>query len=198
MPEETKPPTLPEAPVTATPAQQPRMNFRIGEEFGTAKKNLPPWRIVAIGVGVVVVAWGIAALLQRPQTSAVGSIDDVVAVEIPDQNSTMVAINVSFQNHGTKPFWIHTIQSEVETSNGKFSDDAASPIDLQRYYQAFPALKAHAIEPLQREAKINPGGEIKGTIIVSFPVTQDGFINRKALRVIIQPYDQAVPLVLSK
>ena len=43
-----------------------------------------------------------------------------------------------------------------------------------------------------------PGGQIKGTIIVSFPITPDAFASRKSLKVTIQPYDQPVPLVLVK
>jgi hypothetical protein len=35
-------------------------------------------------------------------------------------------------------------------------------------------------------------------VVVSFPVTQDGFDKRKSLSVVIQPYDQPLPLVLTK
>jgi hypothetical protein len=198
MPEDI--PSPPPAPPTA-PASAPSESgtpFHIGEEFGTAKKNLPPVKIVLIGVAVIAVIAIVASLVQRPHSATTGSIDDVVSVEIPDQNSIMVAINVSFQNNGTKPYWIHTIKADLDTSSGSFSDDAASPVDFDRYFQAFPTLKQHALDPLQREAKINPGGLIKGTIIVAFPVTPDAFMNRKSLKVTIQPYDQPVPLVLTK
>ena len=172
--------------------------FRIGEEFGTAKKNLPPVKIVIIGVAVVAVVAIVAALLQRPHSATTGSIDDVVSVEVPDQNMVMVAINVSFQNNGVKSYWIHTIKADLDTTTGSFTDDAASPADFDRYFQAFPVLKQHALAPLEREAKINPGGRIAGTVIVTFPVTPDAFANRKSLKVTIQPYDQPVPLVLTK
>jgi len=172
--------------------------FHIGEEFGTAKRNLPPVKIVLIGVALIAVIALVASLTQRPHSATAGSIDDVVSVEIPDQNSIMVAINVSFQNNGTKPYWIHTIKADLDTTSGSFSDDAASPADFDRYFQAFPSLKQHALVPLQREARINPGGQIKGTVIVAFPVTPDAFTQRKSLKVTIQPYDQPVPLVLTK
>jgi hypothetical protein len=192
---EPAPPPAPRSESAATPSGTP---FQIGEEFGTAKKNLPPVKIVVIGVAVIAVIALIASLAQRPHSATAGSIDDIVSVEIPDQNSIMVAINVSFQNNGTKPYWIHTIKADLETSSGNFSDDAASPSDFDRYFQAFPSLKQHALAPLEREAKINPGGRITGTVIVAFPVTPDGFANRKSLKVTIQPYDQPVPLVLTK
>ena len=196
MPDESPSPSA-----TNTPAPsptQPASDFEIGEEFGTAKKNLPPARIVLIGVAIVIVIGAILAFMQRAKPSANGSIDQMVSVEIPNQGAVMVALNVSFQNNGQKPFWIHTIKAELDTANGTFSDEAASPVDFDRYYQAFPALKQYAIEPLQHEAKIKPGGQIQGTVIFSFPVTPDAFANRKVLKVIIQPYDQPAPLVLTK
>ena len=196
MPDETPAPTTVNSP-EPSPAQPP-MKFNIGEEFGTAKKNLPPAKIVVIGVAILAVAAGIFALLQRPQSSATGSIDQMVSVEIPNQGSVMVALNVSFRNNGSKPFWIHTIKADLETATGTFSDTAASPVDFDRYYQAFPPLKQYAIAPLQIEAKINPGDQTQGSLIFSFPVTPDAFANRKLLKVSIQPYDQPAPLVLSK
>jgi hypothetical protein len=195
MPDDASSPS-PTTPSASAPG--PGTRFNIGEEFGTAKKNLPPVKIVLIGVAVIAVVALIASLSQRPHSATTGSIDDVVSVEIPDQNSIMVAINVSFQNNGAKPYWIHTIKADLETSGGSFSDDAASASDFDRYFQAFPPLKQHALAPLEREARINPGGRAAGTIIVVFPVTPDAFANRKSLKVTIQPYDQPVPLVLTK
>jgi hypothetical protein len=193
-------PSPPPAPPSALPSapSEPGTPFHIGEEFGTAKKNLPPVKILLIAVAGIAVIALIASLVQRPHSATTGSIDDVVSVEIPDQNSIMVAINVSFQNNGTKPYWIHTIKADLDTNSGSFTDDAASPADFDRYFQAFPALKQHALAPLEREARINPGGRTTGTIIVAFPVTPDAFASRKSLKVTIQPYDQPVPLVLTK
>ena len=188
---------------TPTPAAtptQPRTDFRIGEEFGTAKKNLPPVKIIGIGIAIIVVVWAIAAFVQRPKPSATGTIDEVVSVEIPSQHAVIVAINVAFQNNGAKPFFIQTIKADVQTSDNTYSSssDAASAVDLDRYYQAFPALKQYAGTPLQREGKVDVGSQAKGTIVVSFPVTPEVFASRKLLRVTIQPYDQPVPLVLTK
>ena len=194
MPDEVLPPP---PPIPSGPPE-PRTRFNIGEEFGTAKKNLPPLKIVLIGVAVIAVIALIASLAQRPHSATAGSIDDVVSVEIPDQNSIMVAINVSFQNNGAKPYWIHTIKADLETTTGSFTDDAASPSDFDRYFQAFPTLKQHALPPLEREARINPAARTAGTIIVVFPVTPDAFASRKSLKVTIQPYDQPVPLILTR
>jgi len=194
------PPTPPAPESTSAPSAPPAppTNFYIGEEFGTAKRNLPPVKIILIGVAIIAVIAGILQLVQHPKSQAVGVIGDVTSVEVPNQNSVMVAINVSVQNPGEKPYWIHTIQADLETTGGNFTDQAASAVDFERYFQAFPALKHSALDPLQPETKIAPGGQTQGTILVVFPVTPDAFASRKSLKVKIQPYDQPVPLVLTK
>ena len=111
---------------------------------------------------------------------------------MPNQNSVMVALAISIKNHGKKRFYIHDIQSDLETASGKFSDEPASGVDFERYFQAFPALKEHALAPLKPETMIEPGGETKGTIIVSFPVAADAFANRKSIKVTIQPFVDCV------
>ena len=200
MPDETPSVPIPPSPEPAAeqPPPSPNLPFNIGEEFGTAKKNLPPAKILAICVAAILIVIGVIAFTNKAHTSAAGSVDDVTAVEIPNQGSVLVAITVSFQNNGDKAFYIHTMKADLEASSGSYSDDAASVADFDRYYQAFPALKEHAQKPLTPEDKILPGGKETGTIIVSFPVTNDVFANRKSLKVTIWPYDQPVPLVLSK
>jgi hypothetical protein len=181
------------APVAET-ADQSTIN--IADEFGTAKRNLPPARIVGIGLVLVLIVGAIVIFTQSRPTSH-GSIDDVTTVEITGQAATMVSMNVTVQNGGQKPLWINSIRATLKTENGEFTDDAASPVDFDRYYQAFPNLKAHALSPLAVETKIAPGAQATGTILVSFPVTPDAFNARKELMVTIQPYDERA-LVLKK
>jgi hypothetical protein len=194
-------PNLPPELIPQEPAPAPEASpsdFNIGEEYGTARKNLPPAKIIGICLGIVVVVVAIFAFLQRPKPSAAGSIDAINAIEIPGQNSVMVAVNVSFRNNGEKPFWIHTMKAELGTPSQTYSDDASPASDFDRYFEGFPALKQGTITPLKLEDKIEPGVEDKGTIIVSFPVTMDAFNTRKSLTVTIWPYDQGVPLIMTK
>jgi hypothetical protein len=179
-------------------AEKPSTDFNIAEEFGTAKKKLPPLKILAVAIAAVVIVAVLIALLQRPTSAATGALGDITSVEVPDQNLVMVAINVSIVNHSEKPYWIRTMEATLEAAGGKFSDQPASAADFERYFQAFPDLKQHALSPLKPETKIEPGGQTAGTILVSFPVTAQAFATRKSLTVTIQPYDQPVGLVLTK
>lgn len=172
--------------------------INIAEEFGTAKRNLPPAKIVAIVLGTAAVLLGIYAFVARAKPQGGGSVDNITAVEIPDQHEVMVAINVTVHNSGEKSLWIHDIKGKIVTDSGELTDEAASAVDFDRYFQAFPVLKEHALAALPPETKIPPGGQAQGTIVVTFPVTQDGFDKRKSLSVVIQPYDQPLPLVLTK
>jgi len=183
-------PEAPSAPISAT-------NFNIGEEYGTARKNLPPAGIVAICVAVVVIIAGIYSLSHRAHPLSSGTVDDVVAVPIPGQDQVMVAINVSIQNKETNPAWVKSIQVSADVNGTKLSDDAAPAVDDQRYFQAMPELKAHALEPLTTETKINPESKISGTIVVSFPVKAEDFAARKSLTVTIMPYNE-LPIVMTK
>ena len=176
----------------------PRSKFEIGEEFGTAKKNLPPAKIVGIGLVVIVFVAVIVQVIQRPTSQAVGNVDYITAAEIPGQNAVMVAVTVSFQNQGKKPYWVHNVDAELDTGTDHYKDDAASGADFERYFQAFPALKEHALQPLKPELRIDPQGKTEGTVIVSFPVSMEAFNNRKSLTVKVWPYDQPAPLVLTQ
>jgi hypothetical protein len=199
MPEET--PTPPSTPRTepffaATPGRS--TPFNIGEEYGTAKKNLPPVKVVVIPLLIIGAIALTVALMQRPRLSAVGSIDDVVYAEVPGQNMVMAAINISVKNQGEKTFSIQSMEAALDTGANQFTDDAAPIVDVDRYLTALPALKQHALTPISREIQVAPGAETKGTMIVDFPVTPDAFANRKSLKVTIKAHDQPIALVLTK
>ena|SRR5215831_18305132 len=185
----TPAPPPPETPAGVTPPAGPGSDFNIGEEFGTAKRNLPPPKVLAIALVLVLVV-ALIVIFASSRPNGFGSIEDVNAVEIPDQNSILVTLNVIVHNGGNQAMWIHNMKATLKTEDSQFSDDAAAPVDFERYFQAFPALKARAIAPLTVETKIPPGAEAKGTIMVSFPIALEAFNKRKALSVTIQPYDQ--------
>ncbi len=191
------------SPGSAPPAQsKPSPNtgvtdFRIGEEFGTAKRNLPPASIVVICIAAIAIVVGIFAFVERPKPQGAGSINLVTAAEVPGQNMLLVAITMTLRNAATRPLWIHSLKAELTTADGnQLEDEAASAVDFDRYYQAFPALKENSEPPLTPETKLSAGSEQRGTIVVGFKVTKQGFDQRQSLTVTIQPYDQPVPIIL--
>ena len=171
--------------------------FNIGEEFGTARRTLPPAGIVVICIAAVAVIVGIFAFKERAKPQGAGAINFVAEAEVPQQNLILVAITLTLRNTAERPLWIHTLKAQLTTADGEtHEDEAVSVVDLDRYFQAFPALKESAEPPLSPETKMLPGSEQRGTIIVSFKVTKEAFDQRKSLRVSIQPYDQQLPVVI--
>lgn len=203
MPDEmSSPPAVPQTVPTQPPNSAPLAargpTIHIGEEFGTAKRNLPPAKIVALTVLGVLVIVAVVSFLQRAKPQGGGSLDDVVAVEIPGQNAVLVALTFTLRNSPDKPLWVHDIKGKLKTATGESSADAVSAVDFDRYYQAFPALKVDAQPALSPEEKLQPGQQVQRTVVVSFPVTLDEFNRRQSVALAIQPYDQPVPIVLSK
>jgi hypothetical protein len=192
------PPVIPTPPVEAAPPVQRGPAIRIGDEFGTANRNLPPLKILVLTLAGVLIVTGVIAFLQRAEPQGDGSLDGVAAMEIPQQNASLVALTFTLRNSGKKSLWVHNIEGKLVTSSGEQTADAVSAVDFDRYYQAFPALKVNAQPALSPEDKLQPGQEIKRTVIVSFPVTLDAFRQRKSVSVIVQPYDQPVPVTLTK
>ena len=182
-------------------AEQPEPSsptkFDIGEEYGTARKNLPPVGILAICIATVLVIVAAYSLTHKAHALSSGSMDDVTVVAVPGQDMVMVAINVTVQNNSDKPSWIHTIKATLDTGKDKLEDDVTPAVDAQRYFQAFPALKQHAMAFLLPEARLDAKSKTSGTVVVSFPVTEEVFNARKSLTVIVMPYDE-LPVVISK
>jgi hypothetical protein len=200
MPDPTPVPSPnPPSPVPAPEATppEPPAEFNIGEEFGTAKRNLPPARIVLAAIAIIAIAVALFAYLQRPKPQGAGSINFVTAVEVPGQHIVLSAITLTLRNSTDRSLWIRSLKAQLTTAEAHtYEDEAASAVDFDRYYQTFPPLKESSEPALSPEAKLPPGTEKKGTIIVSFPITKEAFDQRKSLTVSIQPYDQPVPILL--
>lgn len=193
------PPETPSTPAAgAPPTPQRGPTIRISDEFGTAKRNLPPVKILLLTLAGVIVVTGIVSFLQRAKPQAAGSLDGVIAVQIPNQNSVLVALTFTLRNSGKKPLWVHDIKGKLLTASGELTSEAVSAVDFDRYYQAFPALKANAEPALAPEDKLQLGQEVKRTVIVGFPVNLEAFNQRRSVGVAIQPYDQPLPVVLAK
>ncbi len=192
------PPATPSATPDPIPGTQPGPTINIGDEFGTAQRNLPPVKVLLLATAGILVIAGIYSFIQRAKPQGAGSLDNVAAVDLPGQNAVLVALSFTLHNSGEKSLWVHGIRGKVVTSTGELSGDAVSAVDFDRYYQAFPALKEGTQTALAPEDKLQPGQEIKRTVLVSFPVALADFRDRRSVSVVVQPYDQPVPIVLSK
>lgn len=164
------------------------------DEFGTAKRSLPPLAPVAIAIVLVAVVVAIIAYTQRAKPVAQGNIDGVWFSQPANMPSPMILVAFTLRNVSDKTLYVKDISAAVKTDQGEQSDGAASASDYDRYLTAYPDLAGHG-RPLQVETKIQPGAEQKATVMVTLPITQQQFDSRRDLTVTIDPYDQK-PIVL--
>jgi len=177
----------------ADPKREPEFDaghVPMTEELDDAKHNLPPMLPLAIAMVIVaVVVLGAALLLKQPPAAS-GSIDEVTAVEVPQQNSVLCSIQITVFNHTRKPLVIRSIYATLHSNEqADMNDTAAASGDFPRYLAAFPELKMHTIEPLRPETKIPVGGSASGSVIVAFPVTKEKFDVRKGITATVELYD---------
>lgn len=174
---------------------KPRFDFDAGhvpitEEFDSAKRTLPAVAPLAVALTVVLVFIIGVAYIFRAKPLAQGQIDQAFAMQQENNPYSMVMMQVTLHNVGDKMLYIKEVKASIVTDAGESTDVAASAVDYSRYLQAFPDLKMYASDPLKVETKIPSGGEVKGSVLVAFPITKDQFYGRKDLSVAIIPYDQ--------
>lgn len=199
-PPQPPPPQGSTKPQTAPTAAPDAGHVPITEEMDSAKWTLPPIVPIVIGLVALAIVIAVFAIGLRPKPSSAGAINSVFAVDVPNENTTMVEVQLTARNVGEKPMYIRGTRIEVEIpgqSDPLKDDGSANPQDFQRYFQAFPDLKAHAIEPLKPETRIAVGGEQTGMVMVSFNVPKATFDQRKLLKAVVLIDDQN-PLVIEE
>jgi len=169
----------------------------ITEEFDSPRRTLPPAAPLVVALVVVIVFIVGVGYIFRAKPVAQGQIDDVFFSQSKDQPNSMVSIQITLRAVGAKPVYIKTITADLNTGGNSYTDEAASASDYDRYFQAYPDLRDHTMKALAVETKIPPGGEERGSVIVTFPVDAGQFQARKSLTVTVEPYDQK-PIVLKE
>lgn len=161
------------------------------EEMDSARWTLPspvPLLIAAAAVALITGGYYWTSKSKPPLSS--GAIREAVAAEQPDKASVLVLVRLVVENKGEKPFWVRATRVQLKTSQGEWTDEAASAVDHDRYFQAFPELVPHRAPALQVESRIPAGSSQEGIVIVSFPVTKQAFDQRQSLTVTVDAYDR--------
>jgi hypothetical protein len=184
-------------PESTPPQTGPGYSPNLAEEFDRARWTIPPARLILIGVAAVALAAGIWALIQKPHPPGGGAIDNIASAEVTGQQQVLVAVTLHLTNTEEKALWVHSLHATLNTGGKEYTDEAASAADHERFYQAFPVLRPNSAPPLKYDDKMLPKQPVRGTIIFSFPVTQDQFNQRQSLSVSIEPFDMR-PIVLKQ
>ncbi|HSA92031.1 MAG TPA: hypothetical protein VLE48_03400 [Terriglobales bacterium] len=171
----------------------------MSEEMDSARRTLPPILPVLAAAVVIAILVGVySRQAAKPGTSA--AITRVGAVALPD-DKVLVVVHVKVDNLAEKPLVLHNAKARLEVASGgetgMMEDEAASVVDHDRYFQAFPDLAVYRIAPLRLEERIAPGATQEGMLLFGFPVNRESFDQRKSLTVTLDLYDRT-PLVIAE
>lgn len=179
-------------PLPPKPSPPDAGHMPMTEEMDSARWTLPPVVPLLIAAAAVALLAGGYYWLGKGEIVSSGAIREVVAAEQPDQASVLVLVRVTVENKADKPLWVRAMRVTLKTSQGEWTDEAASAVDHDRYLQAYPELAARRSPPLQVESRIPAGASQEGMILVSFPVSKQAFGERQSLIVTIDAYDRGV------
>ena len=193
MSSETQKPAAPATPPDAR-------HLPMGEEMDSARRTLPPILPVLVAAVVIAVLLGMySRQAAKPGTTA--AITGVGAVALPE-DKVLVVVHVRLENLADKPLVLQNAKARLEVGSGSeagmLEDEAASVVDHDRYFQAFPDLAVYRIAPLRLEERIAPGATQEGMVLFAFPVSRDSFDQRKSLTLTLNLYDRTALVVPEK
>jgi hypothetical protein len=89
------------------------------------------------------------------------------------------------------PLFLSDITGTLTTADDSVvTVSAVHKADLDNVTTTFPALKPLLGPPLLRESSVPPSGSAEGTVLLSFPITQADWENRKSATVTVVFYHQ--------
>ena len=171
-----------------------------GEDYAKGSSYLLWTTLIAI----VVVSVGITAFLlaSRKPPVAVGEVTQVwvhpvhtlttptdangvqSATETFDQ--VLVFSDIRVKNQSDQPIVLKEMLTNITLEDGIHSSYAASAIDYDRIFVAYPSLSGLRSKTLIRDTIVQPGQVLDGMIVSSFHVSKDEWANRKDLSFTIQ------------
>lgn len=167
-------------------------------------------------IAVVILAAGVAFFLTRmpvriadvsvthiaivPTQAVYANQSKVVGTQDQTENYLYVLATVRIENHLKVPLFLNDITGTLTNSDESvFNASAIEKSDLANLYTTFPKIKPLAGDPLLRESSIDPGGHAEGMVILSFPVTEATWNQRKAASITLTFYHQgSVTVALPK
>ena len=169
----------------------------LGEEITKGSGHLVIATIIAAVVVSIIIAWYVLAGQKPP--AATGQIVRVVVhpmhretagydasgMPMPKEefDQILVFTHVTMHDQSKNPLFLRRITTNVTMADGSIrSSYAATPVDYQRLFQAYPDLAAfRGNAPIDLEATIQPGATLEGDFVSSFRMSKQEFDSRKGL-----------------
>jgi hypothetical protein len=166
-----------------------------GEELTKGSSHLVITTIIA--TVVVSIAIAIYVLAGQKPPDATGEIEQVWAhaqhsessgfdangSPMPKESMDQVYVFalVKLHNQSKEPLFMHNIMTNTTLDDGIHSSYAATAVDYDRVFIAYPAMPVPHGPPLSLTSTIDPGQTVEGTIVSAFHLTKQQWDARKDL-----------------
>lgn len=164
--------------------QQPDAgHIPMSEELDSPRWTLPP--IVPLLVAAVVVGIAIWAIVHfnRKPPAAEGQITNAVAAELSEGGKVLASVRFNLQP--SRDLWVNSMIVKLETPSGTYTDVPAPAGDVPRYTKLFPQLEPQGSTAASSVSVFKAGQKADGFVVVSFPVSEQEFNQRKSLQLTI-------------
>jgi len=126
--------------------------------------------------GEVVAIW---AHPQHTETSGLDANGAPMAKESFDQ--ILVFTEVKLHNQSKEPLFLEGALTNATLADGIHSSYAASQVDYERVFLAYPGLTVPHGTPLSTSLELAPGQTVDGTFVSSFKLTKEEWDARKSV-----------------
>lgn len=124
-------------------------------------------------------AANVVAHMMHRETSGFDASGAAMPKEEFDQ--VLLFAHLKLHNQSKNPLFLRQILGNVTLDDGIHSSYAATPVDYERLFKAYPALAPLHGTPLAFDATIPAGQDIEGDVVASFRMTKAQFDARKAV-----------------
>lgn len=121
----------------------------------------------------------IVAHLMHRESAGIDANGNPMPKDVFDQ--VLVFGHVRLQNQTRGPLFLHQIMANATLPDGIHTSYAASPIDYERIFQAYPELASLHGHALPSEATIEAGKTLEGDFVSALRVSQSEWDSRKDL-----------------
>ncbi|HEY2468577.1 MAG TPA: hypothetical protein VGI45_12170 [Terracidiphilus sp.] len=108
---------------------------------------------------------------------------DASGAAIPKEEIDQVLLftHVRLHNQSKQPIFLHQIIANATLADGIHSSYAATPVDYERVFKAYPDLMQWHAPPISPNLAIQPGETKEGTFVCSFRMAKADWDARKVL-----------------
>jgi hypothetical protein len=115
----------------------------------------------------------------------------VVGAQDAAEDAFYVVVTAHIHNRLKVPISINDITGSITMPDGNvLTTSAVEKNDLPNVYLSFPKLKPLSSAPLLRESTVAPGGDAEGMVLLSFPIAEAQWKQRKSASVTVELYHQ--------